>query len=74
MDTKMDHVEEYEGGRMCKHCGGVVGDDGMSMDLDDDDPGTEGEVVDSIKKQGNPLDATFASAVKRGLNAKMKGE
>ena len=74
MDSK-DHVEKLEGGgAMCRHCGGEVGDDGMALDLDADDPGTAPEVQDSIEKQENPLDATFASAVRKGLNSKMRAE
>lgn len=66
---KLDHVEAYEGGHMCKSCGGEVTEDGMALDLDD--PGTSDEVASSIKKQGNPLDATFRDAVRKGLNSKM---
>lgn len=72
MDGKKDHVVELDdGGYCCASCGGEVGESGNALDLDDTSPGTTEEVAESIKKQGNPLDATFASAVRRGLNSKM---
>ena len=74
MDSK-DHVEKLEGGgAMCRHCGGEVGDDGMALDLDTDDPGTAPEVQDSIKKEEGTRDSDFASAVRKGLNSKMRAD
>lgn len=66
----MEHVEKYHGGAMCKSCGGVVGEDGMSLELaEGDDPGTV-DVADDMKAEKNPLDASFARAMKRNLNSK----
>lgn len=39
-----EHVEETEHGVSCRHCGGVVGDDGYSMALG------EGEEFEPIEK------------------------
>lgn len=69
---KPDHVEEMEGGYMCRHCGGLVSEDGMAEDLGED-PGADG-AEESDKVQRNPLDASFARAMKRGLNSKMEAE
>lgn len=69
---KPDHVESMDdGGYICRHCGGLVTESGEAADLGED-PGEDG--AEQMERTENPLDASFARAVKRGFNSKQGDE
>lgn len=61
-----EHVERQEDGLACRHCHGIVGDDGYALTLDIA-PDAEGEPVEEVAEPVTD-DAAFAEAVgSRGM-------